>query len=47
MVLYVEQEESVRRQMMRAQLASLHNQCVLDVHTPCPFHARTWGLSFV
>lgn len=25
-VLYVEQEESVRRQMMRAQLASLHNQ---------------------
>jgi len=26
-VLYVEQEESVRRQMMRAQLASLHNQC--------------------
>jgi len=26
-VLYVQQEESVRRQMMRAQLASLHNQC--------------------
>ncbi|KAK9839848.1 hypothetical protein WJX81_005830 [Elliptochloris bilobata] len=29
-VLYVEQEESVRRQVMRAQLASLHNQRVLD-----------------
>jgi hypothetical protein len=35
-VLYVEQEESVRRQMMRAQLASLHNQCARPPARPAP-----------
>ena len=46
-VLYVEQEESVRRQMMRAQLASLHNQCVPSVLMPQPFHCRAWGLQLL
>ena len=43
-VLYVEQEESVRRQMMRAQLASLHNQCGM-LHTPSPSPAETFHLA--
>jgi hypothetical protein len=29
-VLYVDQQESVKRQMARAQLAALHNTCVLQ-----------------
>jgi hypothetical protein len=32
-VLYVEQEESVRRQMMRAKLAAMHNTRVMDAGT--------------
>ena len=40
-VLYVEQEESVRRQMMRAQLASLHNQCAALFVLPVP-HSPSW-----
>ena len=29
-ILYVDEEESVRRQMRRAQLAAMHNKRVMD-----------------
>jgi hypothetical protein len=35
-VLFVEQEESVRRQLNRAQLAAQHNTRVLDAGAPPP-----------
>ena len=35
-VLYVEQEESVRRQMHRAMATSIHNQCVSQLPPSLP-----------
>lgn len=40
-VLYVDEEESVRRQMRRAQLASLHNKRVMDAGTGDVWDVRT------
>lgn len=44
-VLYVDEEESVRRQMKRAQLASLHNKRVLDAGTGEVWNVRTTDIS--
>lgn len=44
-ILYVDEEESVRRQMKRAKLASLHNQRVLDAGTGDVWNVRTTDVS--
>ena len=40
-ILYVDEEESVNRQLKRAELASLHNQRVLDAGTGDVWNVRT------
>lgn len=44
-VLYVSEEESVKRQMRRAQMANLHNQRVLDAGTGDVWDVRTTDIS--
>jgi hypothetical protein len=44
-VLYVEQEESVRRQMMRAKLAAMHNTRVMDAGTGDLWELRATDVS--
>ena len=44
-ILYVDEEESVRRQSKRAQLASLHNQRALDAGTGDVWNVRTTDIS--
>jgi hypothetical protein len=44
-ILYVDEEESVRRQMRRAQLASLHNKRVMDAGTGDVWDVRTTDAS--
>lgn len=40
-ILYVDEEESVRRQMRRAQLAAMHNKRVMDAGTGDVWDVRT------
>lgn len=44
-ILYVDEEESLRRQSKRAQLASLHNQRALDAGTGDVWNVRTTDVS--
>ena len=44
-ILYVDEEESVRRQSQRAKLASLHNQRALDAGTGDVWNVRTTDIS--
>jgi adenylate kinase family enzyme len=44
-ILYVDEEESVRRQSQRAKLASLHNQRALDAGTGDVWDIRTTDIS--
>lgn len=44
-ILYVDEEESLRRQSKRAQLASLHNQRALDAGTGDVWNVRTTDIS--
>ena len=44
-ILYVDEEESVRRQRKRAQMASLHNQRALDAGTGDVWNVRTTDIS--
>lgn len=44
-ILYVDEEESVRRQERRAQLASLHNKRVMDAGTGDVWAVRTTDVS--
>jgi hypothetical protein len=44
-ILYVDEEESVRRQTRRAQLASLHNKRALDAGTGDVWDVRTTDAS--
>lgn len=40
-ILYVDEEESVRRQMRRATLAAMHNKRVMDAGTGDVWDVRT------
>jgi hypothetical protein len=44
-ILYVDEEESVRRQLRRAQLASLHNKRVMDAGSGDVWNVRTTDVS--